>query len=297
VPVTTHRVAANGVEIAYEQFGRVGDPLILLVMGLGSQMIAWPDPFCAALADAGYHVVRFDNRDVGLSTHFHDVPPPRPLQGLLPGARPPYGIADMADDALELLDALDVDAAHVVGVSMGGFIAQTMALLAPERVRSLSLIMTSTGSRRVGHPRPRVALMLARRRPAPDRAAAIDTVVETFRAIGSPGYPFDEPRVRDLAGRAYDRSYDPAGYRRQLAAATGQPDRTAALAAVHVPTVVLHGLSDPLVHVSGGLALARAIRQARFVGFPGMGHDLPEALWPRYVAEILGVARAADGGA
>lgn len=292
--------AANGLQIAYEEFGERSDPSVLLVMGLGSQMLAWPDEFCAALAATGRHVVRFDNRDVGLSTHLAHLPAPSPLATLLPGRAPGYTVADMADDALELMDALDLSDAHVVGVSMGGFIAQTMALLAPERVRSLTLMMTSTGSRRVGHARPRPVLMLARRRAAPSRAEAVATLVETFRVIGSPGYPFEEDRLRELAGRAYDRNYDPDGYRRQLAAVLAQPDRTAALGTVHVPTVVLHGLADPLVAVSGGLALARAIPGARFVGFPGMGHDLPRALWPRFVAEVESVtaddARREAGG-
>jgi pimeloyl-ACP methyl ester carboxylesterase len=263
-------------------------------MGLGAQMIAWPDELCESLADQGYFVVRFDNRDAGLSSHMPELGTPSPLAVFARRARPPYSVEDMADDAAGLLDALDVTAAHVVGASMGGFIAQAMVLRHPQRVRSLTLIMTSTGSRLVGHPRARLAVRLVRRRPAADRETAINTVVETFRQIGSTGFPFDEERIRQLGARSYDRAYDPGGFLRQLAAVTTQPDRTRRLRRVDVPTVVLHGLADPLVSVSGGRALARAIPAARFVGFPGMGHDLPGPLWPRFVEEICSIAKFAD---
>ncbi|MEZ5116131.1 MAG: alpha/beta fold hydrolase [Candidatus Nanopelagicales bacterium] len=287
-PVT--RFADVGsVTLAYETFGDpAGEPLVL-VMGLATQMIAWPDPLCRALADLGHHVIRFDNRDIGLSTHLDGLPTPKPWDTLLPHRRPPYSLDDMADDTVGLLDALGLESAHLVGASLGGFIAQTVAVRHPDRVRSLSLVMTSTGSRRVGLPSPRAALVLLRRPPTPDREAAIQMRIDTFRVIGSPGYPLDETYVRDLAGRSYDRAFDPAGVTRQLAAAMSQPDRTRALAGVRVPTVVMHGLDDPLIHPSGGRALAQAIPGARFVGFPGMGHDLPAALWPQYVDEIASV--------
>jgi pimeloyl-ACP methyl ester carboxylesterase len=287
-------VTANGIQVAFETLGDPSDPPLLLVMGLGAQMIAWPDELCESLAARNYFVVRFDNRDAGLSSHLPELGTPSPLAVLAGRARRPYSVDDMADDAVGLLEALDMTAAHVVGASMGGFIAQAMVLRHPQRVRSLTLIMTSTGSRLVGHPRARLAVRLVRRRPATDREMAINSVVETFRQIGSPGYPFDEERIRQLGGRSYDRTYDPDGYLRQLAAVTTQSDRTRNLRQVDVPTVVLHGLDDPLVSVSGGRAIARAIPGARFVGFPGMGHDLPGPLWPLFAEEICTIAQIAD---
>ncbi|HVB27339.1 MAG TPA: alpha/beta hydrolase [Mycobacteriales bacterium] len=291
------RIEANGIEIAYETFGeRTATPL-LLVMGLGTQMIAWPDAFCGELASRGYFVVRFDNRDAGLSTHLHGVRAPRPVEVLLGRRKPPYRISDMAEDGIGLLDALGLESVHLVGASMGGFIAQTMALAHPQRLRSLTLMMTSTGSRWVGRSQPKLTMRLLRGRPVADRDGVLDAAVETFRLIGSPGYPFDETRLRELAGRAYDRSYDPGGYLRQLSAVLGQSDRTQALHGLQIPTLILHGLADPLVSVSGGRALARAIPGARFVGLPGMGHDLPSALWSRFVEEISTIAGSADASA
>lgn len=292
-PVTEF-AKANGIEIAYETFGERSARPLVLIMGLGAQMIAWPEELCASLAARGLFVIRFDNRDAGLSTHFKELAAVSPIATVLGRARPPYRLEDMADDTAGLLGAMGLDSAHVAGASMGGFIAQTFALGYPERVRSLGLIMTSTGSRLVGRPRAHVAARLARRRPVLDREAAIDTLVDTSRLIGSSAYPFDEARRRDLAGRGYDRAYDPGGYLRQFAAITAQRDRTQDLARVAVPTVVMHGLADPLVSVSGGRSLARAIPGARFVGFPGMGHDLPEPLWPRFADEIERIAAAGE---
>ncbi|MGA8679152.1 MAG: alpha/beta fold hydrolase [Acidimicrobiales bacterium] len=285
---------ANGITISYETFGELTDPPLLLIMGLGAQMIAWPDELCDLLVGGGYFVVRFDNRDAGLSTHLAELDAPSPVAVLARRSRPPYTVDDMADDAAGLLQALRIDSAHVVGASMGGFIAQAVALRHRKRVRSLSLIMTSTGSRLVGHPQPRVAARLARRRPVLDRPAAIETAVETFRIIGSPGYPFDEGRIRELAGRSYDRAYDPAGVLRQLAAVTAQSDRTRQLHHLEMPTLVLHGMDDPLVGVSGGRAIARAVPGASFMGFPGMGHDLPRALWPQFSEAILATAAVGE---
>ncbi len=286
---TVARASVNGIEIAYETFGRSDHPAMLLVMGLGTQMLAWPDEFCEALADRNYYVVRFDNRDVGLSTHLDAHPAPS-LRDMLLRRNIAYTIADMATDALGLLDALGLPAAHVVGASMGGFIAQTLALRAPEKVLSLTLMMTSTGSRRVGQAHPKLYSRLLRRRPIQDREAAGAAAVETWRLIGSPGFDFDEAHLRDLGGRSFDRRYDPSGYLRQLAAVNAQPNRTRDLAHLAVPCVVLHGLHDPLVAASGGLALARTIPGARFVGYAGMGHDLPRALWPQFVDEIVSAA-------
>lgn len=285
------RTTANGIEIAYESFGSTDGVPLLLVMGLGTQMIAWPDQLCADLADGGHHVVRFDNRDIGLSEHLRGRTAPNPLAVAARRAAPPYTLADMADDALGLLSALGWESAHVVGASMGGFIAQTMAIRAPSRVRSLTLIMTSTGSRRVGNPKPAMARRLLRRRPVVDRDSAVALSVEVMRSIGSPGYEFDEEFLTDLARRSYDRAYDPGGYLRQLAAISAQPDRTADLRRLTIPALVMHGLSDPLVAPSGGLALAKALRGSTFVGFPGMGHDLPRELWGRY-AEAIGLLTA-----
>jgi pimeloyl-ACP methyl ester carboxylesterase len=288
------RVASNGIELAYETFGDAGAPPVVLIMGLATQMIAWPDELCDGLARCGLFVVRFDNRDVGGSTHLTTVPPPRLGDIVVRRRPPPYSIGDMAEDVAGLIDGLGLGDVHVVGASMGGFIAQAVALEHAGRVRTLTLIMTSTGSRRVGQPKPRIYARLLRSRVAADRSAAVSAAVETFRLIGSHGFAFDEEYVRDVAGRSWDRGYDPAGYRRQLAASASQPNRTADLRRITVPTLVIHGLDDPLVAPSGGLAIAKAIRGSRFVGFSGMGHDLPRALWPELVREIAALAALSE---
>ncbi len=287
-------VTANGIEIAYETFGKPGDPPVLLIMGLGTQMIAWPDEMCRSLADLGYFVIRYDNRDVGLSTHLTGVRAPSLVDLTLRRAAPPYTIDDMADDAAGLMDALGLETVHVVGASLGGFIAQTVALRHPARLRSLTLIMTSTGSRIVGNPKPALFSRLTRRRVAADRADVQSRTLETFRIIGSRGYAFDEEYLSDLAGRSYDRAHDPGGYLRQLSAIWAQPNRTNALRRIRVPALVIHGLHDPLVAPSGGLASAKVLRNAKFVGYSGMGHDLPRALWPEFVGEISALASRAD---
>jgi pimeloyl-ACP methyl ester carboxylesterase len=280
------RVAANGIELAYETFGDASAPPVVLIMGLATQMIAWPDELCEGLARCGLFVVRFDNRDAGESTHLRNLPLPRLADVVVRRRPPPYSIGDMADDVAGLIDGLGLGEVHLVGASMGGFIAQAVALVHAARVRTLTLMMTSTGSRRVGQPKPRVYARLLRPPVSADRSAAISAAVETFRLIGSRGFALDEEYVRDLAGRSWDRGYDPVGRQRQFAASVSQPNRTAALRRITVPALVIHGLHDPLVAPSGGLAVARAIPGSRFVGFSGMGHDLPRALWPEFVNQI-----------
>jgi pimeloyl-ACP methyl ester carboxylesterase len=283
----TLKVPANGIELAYETFGDPGDPPVVLVMGLGTQMLAWPDALCEQIAGGGRYVVRFDNRDVGLSTHLHGTRAPDIKDVILRRKKPAYRIDDMADDLIGLLDGLGLERVHLVGASMGGFIVQTATIAHPERVLSQTLIMTSTGSRRVGQARPKLITRLLGRRGTLDREAAMALAVETFGVIGSRGDLFDAEHVRDLAGRSYDRAHDPAGYVRQLGAVIAQSNRTRALTRLQVPTLVMHGLHDPLVNVSGGIALARLIRGAKFVGFSGMGHDMPRRLWPQMAQEIL----------
>jgi pimeloyl-ACP methyl ester carboxylesterase len=294
--VNVRTVSANGIDLAYETFGDPSDPPIVLIMGLGTQMIAWPDPFCQGLADRGYYVVRYDNRDMGLSTHL-DQRAPSMWEVAVRRKTPPYTIDDMADDAIGLMDALGFQTAHVVGVSMGGFIAQTVAVRHPERLRSLTLIMTSTGSRRVGNPKPAVFSKLTKRRVVADRESAQAAAIETYRIIGSKGYAFDEEYLMDLGGQSYDRGMDAGGYLRQLAAIAAQPDRTAQLRQLRLPVLVIHGLHDPLVASSGGLALARNLHKAKFVGYSGMGHDLPRELWDDFVEEIGGMAQRVDAAA
>jgi pimeloyl-ACP methyl ester carboxylesterase len=288
---TVNRIASNGVELAYETFGDPSAPPLVLVMGLGTQMIAWPDRLCEELAEGGRFVVRYDNRDVGLSTHLNDLPPPDVKDVLLRRRRPAYFVDDMAEDLIGLLDGLGLDRVHLVGASMGGFIAQTAALAHPTRFRSLTLMMTSTGSRRVGQAKVVLAPKLFARRGRMDREAAIEATVETFRLIGSKGALFDEAHLRDLAGRSYDRSHDAKGYERQLGAVVAQRNRTRALTELALPTLIMHGTHDPLVSMSGGLALARLIRGSKFVAFSGMGHDLPPSLLGEFAREILWVSR------
>ncbi len=291
------RVPANGIEIAYETFGDRADPPIVLIMGLGTQMLAWPDELCEDLAGRGRYVVRFDNRDVGASTHLDALVAPTLPKLLARREPPPYTLDDMAGDALGLVEALELGPVHLVGASLGGFIAQTAALRRPDLVRSLTLIMTSTGSRRVGRSRPRLFRRLLARREVTSREQAGQATVETFREIGSPGFPLDEVRLREVGERSFDRGRSPEGYRRQLAAVLAQPNRTVALGSLDLPTLVMHGLHDPLVAPTGGLALARAIPGARLLGFAGMGHDLPRPLWPEFAEAIDALVSRAQAAA
>lgn len=292
------RLEANGLTFAYQTFGDPSDPPVLMVMGLGTQMIGWPEPLLEGLAARGHYVIRYDNRDIGCSTHLDHLPAPGTAdlrRYVTRRTKPPYGTDDMATDALAILDALDLPVAHLVGVSMGGFIAQGAAIRAPERFRSLTLIMTSTGSRRVGQPRADVLWNMARRESVSTPEEAEEATIATYAEIGSPGFPVDEPYLRTKARLSWARNHDTTGYARQLAAVVGQADRTPQLRKLRVPTLVLHGLADPLVRSSGGLALAKAIPGATFVGFHGMGHDLPRALWPDFEHHIGShLARHAD---
>ncbi len=282
----------SGIAIAHESFGDPGDPPVLLVMGLATQMIAWPDAFCETLAARGRHVVRFDNRDVGLSTHLHDAPGVD-LGAVFGGdhSAVPYRLSDMAADAVGLLDALGLDRAHVVGMSMGGMIAQVIAIEHPARVASLTSIMSTTGDRSVGGA-TQAALGALLAPAATSRDEAVERALVTSRIIGSPGFPLNEDAIRARAGLAFDRAHDPAGVTRQLAAIQASPDRTAALGAVTAPTVVIHGAQDPLVDLSGGKATAAAVPGARLVVVDGMGHDLPEGAWPLVIDEIVTVSSA-----
>jgi len=283
----------NGIELCYQEMGDPeGEPL-LLVMGLATQMIAWDEELCAMLAERGFRVVRFDNRDIGRSTKLRNASVPSMLD-LAIGRRgtAPYLLRDMAVDTIGLMDHLGVESAHLVGASMGGMIAQTVAIEHPERTRSLVSIMSTTGSRRVGHPSYRTFGLLLGERPR-EREAMVERVVKTFKLIGSPGYPFEEERVRDLAGRSYDRGHSAAGIARQLHAITASGDRTSGLRQLDLPALVIHGKNDVLVNPSGGRATAKAIPDARLKMVDGMGHDLPRALWPTFVEEIAANAARA----
>ena len=287
---------AGDVELAYETFGSPEDTPLLLVMGLATQMIGWPDEFCRLLAEHGLYVVRFDNRDIGLSTHLDDAGAPDVL-AVMGGDHSgvAYGLADLADDTAGLLDALGIGSAHVVGASMGGMIAQLLAIRHPDKVRSLTSIMSTTGDPAVGTPaEAAIGVLLAP--PATDRDAALQRAVDTFRVIGSPGFEFDEAGVRDRAGLSFDRAYDPAGVARQLAAILTTPDRTADLARVAVPTLVVHGEQDALVNVSGGRATAAAVPGAELLVVDGMGHDLPREVWPQLVERITALVERAERG-
>lgn len=290
----TRTAPANGIELAYETFGDPSSPPLVMIMGLGTQMIAWPDELCHDLAGAGHWVIRYDNRDAGESTHLSGVKAPPVAAVAARRSKPPYTVSDMGRDLLGLLDALEVDSAHLVGASMGGFIAQSAAIQAPERVRSMTLIMTSTGSRLVGRVDLRLIPRLLSRRPVTNREQAGEAAVTTFRTIGSPGFPLDEERIREVGRRSFDRGHDVGGYRRQLAASVAQSDRTARLQRLDTPAWVVHGLSDPLVAPTGGLALAKALKNSRFLGVPGMGHDLPRAIWPELLEGITRLTRRAD---
>ena len=266
---------------------------MVLISGLGAQLIAWDDDFCQQLVDRGLFVIRFDNRDVGLSTHLAGHPTSdssAETAGAVPAAS--YTLAQMAADTAGLIDNLGLGSAHVVGISLGGMIAQILAIEHPERVRSLTSIMSTTGHHQVGQPSD-AARALFLLPPVTTREDAIDRAVLFNRTAGSPAYPTDETELRDRAVRAFDRALNPQGVARQLAAAITTPDRTEDLRRLDLPTLVIHGAEDPVIAVSGGQATAEAIPGAELVVIDGMGHDLPRPLWS-FVAERLAalVARA-----
>jgi pimeloyl-ACP methyl ester carboxylesterase len=286
-------VQANGITIEYEHQGS-GEPL-LLVMGLGGQLTDWPQEFVDLIAGQGFQVIRLDNRDSGLSTEFGGPPPTKWQLAKLALFRRPitseYLLSDMAADAIGLLDVLGIESAHVVGASMGGMIVQAMAIEHPERVRSVTSIMSTTGDRKVGQPTARIIRKFLRRPPA-TVATAVDEAVETFREIS--GSHFDELEFREMAKRSIARSFRPDGTGRQLAAAMASGDRTEQLRHLDVPTLVVHGLADPLVRPSGGIATADAVPGSRLLMFNDMGHDLPRARWVEMAEAIA--ANAARAG-
>jgi pimeloyl-ACP methyl ester carboxylesterase len=287
------RAHVNGLELEYESFGDSAATPLLLVMGLTYQMIEWDDDLCALIADRGFRVTRFDNRDVGLSTKLEALGTPDLMAMLAGSAGPPYSLDDMADDSVGVLDALGVGTAHIVGVSMGGMIAQLIAIHHPERVLSLTSMMSTVGGPNVVQAEPAVgAALLA---PAGrTREVQVEHSLANRRLIFGTGMPFDEQLARRKAERAVDRCFYPAGGMRQLAAIFAAPDRTAALGKLTIATLVIHGENDPLVPPANGRQTAAALPDARLITIPGMGHALPEQVWPQIVDAVAGVA-GSDG--
>ena len=285
------RVTANGIQIEYETFGNPSGRPLLLIIGLGGQMIHWDDDLCKDLAESGHYVIRFDNRDVGLSTKFDEAGVPnlvetfgKIMQGEI--IKPPYTLDDMADDAVGLLDALGIRKAHICGMSMGGMIAQTIVIRHLSRVLSLISIYSTTGNPEVPQPKPEVIGMLIAP-PPNEREANIEHMLGVFKTIAGPGFPLDEKWTRKIMAKSYDRCFYPQGMVRQLVAILTQVNRVPALASVKVPTLVVHGTSDPLVPVEGGKDTAKAIPGAQLMLIEGMGHDLPHGgAWPRIVEAI-----------
>ena len=274
---------ANGIEIAYETFGDSDDPTLLLIMGLGVQMLGWDEELCRMLAERGFRVVRFDNRDVGRSTQVVGGPRSDVMAAAAGDLRSAsYRLDEMAEDCVGLLDHLGAGTAHVVGASQGGMIAQALAIRHPERVLSLTSIMSTTGDRAVGQPHPEAIPALLTRPPA-DREGFAEFAVGAWRVIGSPGFEPDEEALRARATASFDRGIHPEGTARQLVAILASGDRTAELQKLDLATLVIHGTADVLIDASGGKATAAAIPGARLELIEGMGHDLPRALWPRFV--------------
>ncbi len=289
------KIRANHIDIEIEDThpgDATGRPVVLLIMGLGMQLIAWPPAMVQAIADAGFRVVRLDNRDIGLSQHFDHLGAPNLLWAGLKfrmglHIRPPYSIEDMAADTVGVLDALKIPKAHIVGVSMGGMIAQRMAVLAPSRVISLSSIMSSSGARGLPEASPAVTRVLLGRPAGKGMQAAIDHTTRLLKAIGSPGFPMPDAEVREKVAAAAQRSFHPQGIARQMVAIAADSTRAAALAKVTAPTLVLHGRADPLVPMACGQDTARRIAGARFESIEGMGHDLPPGVVERLLAFLI----------
>lgn len=284
-------VVVKGIQIEYRTFGNSSSRPLLLIIGLGAQMIYWDADLCKDLAARGNYVIIFDNRDVGLSTKFGETGMPNIPEifgKLLQGEKvnPPYTLDDMADDAVALLDGLNIRKAHVCGMSMGGMIAQTIAIRHPERVLSLISIYSTTGNPEVPQPKPEIIRLLVAP-PPNEHQAFIEHMLVVFRTISGPGFPLDEAWTRKIIGESYDRSFYPEGTVRQFVAILTQPNRAPALSSIKVPTLVIHGTSDPLVPVEGGRDTAKVIKGAELILIEGMGHDLPHGgAWPRIVEAI-----------
>jgi pimeloyl-ACP methyl ester carboxylesterase len=288
-------VGPSSIEIAYERRGNPTDPVVLLIMGGAAQLVHWPEGFLAALLGRGLQVIRFDNRDAGRSTHFHDAPRPD-LPAALAGdfSSASYTLSHMAADTVGLLDALELDAAHIVGVSLGGAIGQTIAIEHPARILSLTSMMAGTGDMTVGQPHPETLKEVFGGPPATTRQAAIDRAVRAFKIIGSPAYPSDPAQIAERAGLAWDRGHDEIGIARQAVAFVASGDRTSRLQKLDVPALVIHGLADTLCDVSGGRATAAAIPGAELVLIDGLGHSLPAGLWERFADHIAEVVQRGE---
>ena len=290
---------ANNISIEYETFGNPSSPPILLVIGLGAQLIYWDEVFCRRLSDAGLYVIRFDNRDSGLSTKIDEagIPDMMDVIGkLMAGQKitPPYTIEDMAADAVGLLDALKIERAHICGMSMGGMIAQSMAIYYPRRVLSLISVYSTAGNPRLPPPKPEVMQLLLTP-PPQDREGFVQFNLDLFRALTGPRFGLDEQWVRDLISREYDRDFCPEGAARQLVAILSQSDRRAALKGVTAPTLVIHGDADPLVPLEAGKETAEAVPGAELIVMQGMGHDLPHGeAWTRIAEHIIAHTKKAD---
>jgi pimeloyl-ACP methyl ester carboxylesterase len=285
------KAKVNGIEIVYDTFGEPSAPPLLLIMGLGEQMIAWDEVFCRELADRGYWVIRFDNRDIGLSTKIDEAGVPDTLallQAQMQGEaiQAPYTLCDMADDAAGLLDALEIESSHVVGVSMGGMIAQEMAIHHPNRVRTLTSIMSSTGNPELPLPKPEAVSILVTSPPM-DREGYLEYSIQIWRVLNGPHYPINEDLVTERANRFFDRGLNPAGTARQLAAILASGSRKEALQSVTAATLVIHGNADPLVPVEGGIDTAGSIPGAELLIIEGMGHDIPLAVAPQVIEAIV----------
>lgn len=291
-------IQANGLKFCYDEFGDRDHPALLLIMGLGTQMIAWPEPLCARIAAAGYRVIRFDNRDIGLSEILTGEPVPNPaILGIASrlGVRlpVPYTLHDMTGDTLGLLDALGIGRAHLVGASMGGMIAQLAASGHPDRVASLTSIMSTSGARRIPGPPADVRRHLLQK-PKPDEDHYVQRRMKTLQLVGSRTYPADPDVLGQRLRAAYRRSFQPEGYLRQLAAVIASGDRVAALREIRVPTLVIHGDEDRLVPPAASRHIAELVQGSRLEIIEGMGHDLPEPLWPR-LADLIADHAATSG--
>ena len=291
------QVNANGLTLEYESLGSPADPAIILIMGLGAQLVRWPITFCQKLVDQGFRIIRFDNRDIGLSTKLDHLPVPslttlmaQRMAGLPMSV--PYTLRDMGDDTIGLMDALGIERAHLVGTSMGGIIAQMIASDEPQRVISLTSIMSTSGNLALPPPSPAASAILMTRAPHPNYLEAyVQHGLTAMRVLGSPAAEFDEPRARERLITEVNRSYSPAGFARQMAAVIASGDRRASLRRIKAPTLVIHGADDPLIPLACGKDTAANIPGAELLIIPGMGHDLPPMIHDTIVEGIVGIAR------